>query len=70
MYLVVKASRGFDGNPYSGPTMTKAGYASCEFNCIEDARACADAMGYFNPVGFNVYSAETGELVYQGDKLK
>jgi hypothetical protein len=65
MFYVVKASRGFSGHGYSGPTLANAGYTLLEakFEGLENARRCASALAALNPVGFDVYSSKTKEIV-------
>ena len=53
LWYITKASR-LAYDPYSGPAITKLGYAPCYFVNEQDAWDVAKRLSKINPVGFVV----------------
>lgn len=69
MFHVIKASRAYTGQPYKGPSLSRAGYVNreqlgAEFQDEQNAITCALELTNSNPVGFEVYNAVTKERVF------
>ena len=60
MYHLCKQSGPYSGHPYCGPTSD--GFKA-EFKKLSEARTAQRMFTERNPVGWNIYDGETGELV-------
>ena len=60
MYHLFKQTRIYEGRPYCGSTSD--GFPA-EWNTLSEARAAQRMFNERNPVGWNIYDADTGELV-------
>lgn len=64
-YHVVKSSRSFSGEGYSGPALLRTTFAeqkNATFDDLETAIRCANQLNEENPVGFDIY--HKGEMVW------
>lgn len=59
-YHLCKMSRMYDGHPYSGPANDDK---PAEYNTLEEAIAAKKRLTDRNPVGFDIYDAETREWI-------
>ena len=60
MYHLCKQSRVYDGDPYRGPTSNGM---LAEYETLEEAKVAQRDFTESNPVGWNIYNAETKVLV-------
>lgn len=60
MYHIIKMSRLYTGNPYSGPSSDGI---PLEFKDLADAQKRVLELNITNPVGWDIYDSETGLLV-------
>lgn len=60
MFHVVKQSRMYDGKPYCGNTSDSI---PASYEKLSDAEAAVKKFTMKNPVGWNVYDADTKQLV-------
>lgn len=62
MYHIVKASRAYEGLPYCGPSSKNI---PMEFVSLEVAKKWREDLHTFNPIGWEIYCAETGNKVVE-----
>jgi hypothetical protein len=60
MYHLYKQTRIYAGEPYSGPTSDEK---PAEYKSLEEAIIAKKEFTERNPVGWNIYNGDTGELV-------
>lgn len=60
MYHLCKQTRFYDGEPYCGYSSDNI---PCEFEKLDDAQEKVKELNISNPVGWNIWDSETGELV-------
>lgn len=60
MYHVFKQTQIYEGHAYCGPMTTGT---TAEFKTLAEAKEARCAMNEANPVGWNIFDAETGVLV-------
>lgn len=60
MFHVFKQHRLYTGFPYCGPT---SNFEVAEYDTLEKAKEARDKFQKENPIGWNIFNAETGELV-------
>lgn len=65
-YCVLKSSRVFSEQGYSGPSLSRAGYALdvAEFDDLDFAITCAKRLLDVNLVGWDVYDSTTRSVVW------
>lgn len=59
-YHLCKQTRVYDGEPYRGPS---SNYIPMSFDLFSEALDARDKLQNRNPVGWNIFNADTGELV-------
>lgn len=59
-YHLFKQSRVYQGQPYCGPTSNNI---PAKFETIEQAEQAQELFTKSNPVGWNIFEAETGKLI-------
>lgn len=60
MFHLFKQTRAYNGEPYCGPT---SDYTPASYKTIEAAKIAKLLFQERNPVGWNIFNAETGEIV-------
>lgn len=60
MYHLFKQSRTYTGRPYKGPTSDNV---EASYNTFEEALLAAQEFTERNPVGWNIFEAESGEIM-------
>uniref|UniRef100_A0AB39CEP1 Uncharacterized protein n=1 Tax=Pseudomonas phage HRDY3 TaxID=3236930 RepID=A0AB39CEP1_9VIRU len=70
-FYVVKSSRSFSGEGYSGPALSRTTFSemkSATFDDMETAVRCANQLNEENPVGFDIY--HQGRLVWPAKRAQ
>ena len=60
MFHVFKQTRLYSGAPYQGPTSN--GFPA-EYKTLKEAKIAAENFQQRNPVGWNIFDSETGNLI-------
>lgn len=60
MFHLYKASRVYSGRPYCGPTSDNK---PAEYDTFEEAQVAAATFQEYNPVGWNIFDGDSGELL-------
>ncbi len=61
-YHLFKKSRTYNGHPYHGQLWRQA-FEPAETNSLTFARAMVQILTMKNPVGWDIYDSDTGEIV-------
>lgn len=60
MFHLCKKSRCYGGRAYCGPTSNNV---PAEYETLAEAKLAVEEFTKYNPVGWDIYDSETGQLV-------